>query len=674
MYLCPMHPEIHQEKPGSCSICGMDLETTEQQNQKEYAGYINRLFWCGTSLLLLLVTPALFPHSAFGLELLFATIGLLKGGWIFFQKGWLQPKPRQLNMFSLISLGVFAAYSYSALSPLLLVKTETHHDLYFETALMITLLMIVGQLLEKRTRAKTKSAIELLLTQAPHTAHKLEGTIERDVPTSTIQVGDILIVKPGEAVPTDGLVLNGTSFVDESMFSGEPFPVAKKPESTLIGGTINQSGSFTMRATAVGSKTVLMQMVRLVMDAQRTKAPIQKIADLFSAYFVPFVLIIGLATFIFWGFFSENPSLAFALQTSISVLIIACPCALGLATPLSLVVGIGKGANQGIFFKTGEAIENAAKTSSIVLDKTGTLTEGHPKLVSITPKFPYQKDDLLCFASSLEKRSTHPIAQAILTESLQKNLVTQPVEHFYSYPGLGVQGVVERREVLLGNEEFLEQHGIALEKETTSFPCPETILYMAIDRQFVGSITIQDPIKQGSKGAVEELKKLGLSVSLVSGDSQAATQHVAQTLGIKSFLFSASPQDKSDFIQSLQANNQFVTMVGDGTNDAPSLAQANVGIAIGQGTDIAIESGSIVLSKNDPLEIPKTIHLSQEIVRNIKQNLFFAFCYNLLSIPLAAGVFYSTFHVVLIPEVASIAMILSSLSVTLNALRMMKKN
>lgn len=666
-YICPMHPHEQKEFPDICSQCGMTLEPIIDAQNTEYKQYLHQFLVALFFFILLAFIPRHISQYSGWIELLLTTCILFPSCWIFLKKGWFLKTPKKLNMFSLISLGIFSAYIDSACS--VLFSSESS-PLYFETAATITLLVLLGQILEKKARQRTSNAISLLLARAPQSAHILKDGLETDIAIHQVQIGDVLLVKPGDKIPTDGIVIRGSSAVDESLFTGEPIPVEKKQDSTLIGGTINQSGSLIMKAERVGADTALMHMIQLVLDAQQSKAPIQKIADTVSSYFIPIILCIAVGTFFYWEFFSSLSTFQFALLNAVSVLIVACPCALGLATPLSLTVGIGKGSTLGIFFKSGESIENLARIDTVVLDKTGTLTEGHPYVTGIYAHTPYQNADILQYAASLETMSSHPLAKAIIKSATDQNIALKEPEHFVSYAGMGIQGIVNEKEIAVGNQDFIAQHTSIMPTKLDHYSDSTTRIYISIDKIFAGFLSIVDPIKTTSPATVRMLKDMGLTVSMLTGDSISSAQEVANQLNITTFRASFSPEDKCTFIKNLQHDHHFVAMVGDGVNDAPALATSNVGIAVAKGTDVAIESASVVLTKDDPQYIVKSIDLSRKIMCNIRQNLFFAFLYNIAAIPIAAGVLYSHFHLVLNPVIASAAMALSSLCVVGNALRL----
>lgn len=693
-YTCPMHPQITQPKPGSCPICGMALEpkvfTAEKEENIELKEMTLR-FWVG----LLLTFPILFltmigplfslsfstPMSLW-IQAALATPIVLWGGWPFFTRGYSSIINRNLNMFTLISIGVGAAYLYSMIAafwpsifPPSFQEKGNQIPVYFEAASVITVLVLLGQVLELRARDRTSHAIRALLNLAPKTARVIsEDKSEKDIPLEEVKKGDTLRVRPGEKVPTDGIVLEGSSSIDESMITGEPFPVTKHIGDKVTGATLNGNGSFIMRAERVGSETLLSRIIQMVSDAQRSRAPIQKLADLVSSYFVPAVVAIAILTFIIWGLIGPSPALAHALINAVAVLIIACPCALGLATPMSIMVGVGQGARSGILIKNAEALELMSKVDTVVVDKTGTLTEGKPKLTTILSFGEKNEDELLLLAASLEISSEHPLGTPIVSRAKEKSLSLLPVEDFKSMTGKGVIGKITGKTVAIGNQKLLSDLkidlSIASEKTESLRQQGQTVLYLAIDEKLAGVLAVSDVIKSSTKEAIEMLHKEGVRIVMVTGDNKTTASAVGQALGIDEIEAEVLPENKNKIIKDLQAEGRIVAMAGDGINDAPALAQANVGIAMGTGTDIAIESAGITLVKGDLRGIARARKLSHATMRNIKQNLWFAFIYNTLGVPIAAGILYPVFGLLLSPIIASAAMTLSSVSVIMNSLRL----
>lgn len=689
-----MHPQIVQPKPGSCPICGMALEpktfTAEKEENIELKEMTLR-FWVG----LLLTLPILFltmigPLFSFSfstpmsvwIQAALATPVVLWGGWPFFTRGYSSIISRNLNMFTLISIGVGAAYFYSMITafwpsifPPSFQDKSNQIPVYFEAASVITVLVLLGQVLELRARDRTSHAIRALLNLAPKTARVIsEDKSEKDIPLEEVKKGDTLRVRPGEKVPTDGIVLEGSSSIDESMITGEPFPVTKHTGDKVTGATLNGNGSFIMRAERVGSETLLSRIIQMVSDAQRSRAPIQKLADRVSSYFVPVVVATAILTFIIWGLMGPSPALAHALINAVAVLIIACPCALGLATPMSIMVGVGQGARSGILIKNAEALELMSKVDTVVVDKTGTLTEGKPKLTTILSFGEKNEDELLLLAASLEISSEHPLGTPIVSRAKEKSLSFLPVEDFKSMTGKGVIGKITGKTVAIGNQKLLSDLkidlSIASEKTESLRQQGQTVLYLAIDEKLAGVLAVSDVIKTSTKEAIEMLHKEGVRIVMVTGDNKTTARAVGQALGIDEIEAEVLPENKNKIIKDLQAEGRIVAMAGDGINDAPALAQANVGIAMGTGTDIAIESAGITLVKGDLRGIARARKLSHATMRNIKQNLWFAFIYNTLGVPVAAGVLYPVFGLLLSPIIASAAMTLSSVSVIMNSLRL----
>lgn len=692
MYTCPMHPEIQQEFPGHCPICGMALEPMEfTVVDSDYTEYYNMLkqFWIALALTIPLVIIAtilkgvLSDQTSNWIQFILCTpVVLWAGGWIFV-RAWESLVNRSLNMFTLIALGVGAAYFYSVFAmffPNFLpasFKDQGMLHVYFEAAAVITTLVLLGQVMELQARSKTSQAIKGLLGFAAKTAHLVENDEEREVLIDEVHIDDILRVKPGEKIPVDGETVEGESFVDESMITGEPVPVEKLVGDLVIGGTINQSGSFLMRAQRVGSETLLSRIVKMVSEAQRSRAPIQKLADRVSGYFVPIVILVALITFAIWAYIGPEPKLAHALVASVAVLIIACPCALGLATPMSIMVGVGKGAHNGVLIKNADAIERLEKVDTIVLDKTGTLTEGKPMVTQIISNSQWVEEDILRFAASLERNSEHPIAAAVVRKAESRELKIPPVTEFKSFTGKGVFGIAEKRKVFIGNLKFMKEQKIntlsrisdEVEKAQKE---GKTILFIGIDRELAGIIFVSDPIKASTYRALKELHDLGLSVIMLTGDNSHTAKAVAEKLNIDEVHADVNPEDKIEFIKKLKASGRIVAMAGDGINDSPALAAADVGIAMGTGTDVAIESAGVTLVKGDLTGIVRAVLLSRATMSNIRQNLFFAFIYNILSVPIAAGILYPYFGILLNPMIASAAMSFSSVSVIVNALTLNK--
>ncbi len=696
-YTCPMHPQILQPKPGSCPICGMALEpktfTAEKEENIELKEMTLR-FWVG----LFLTLPILFftmigplfslsfsPTVILWIQAALATPVVIWGGWPFFTRGYSSIINRSLNMFTLISIGVGAAYLYSMIAafwpsifPPSFQDQSNQIPVYFEAASVITVLVLLGQVLELRARDRTSQAIRALLNLAPKKARIiLEDKSEKDIPLEEVKKGDVLRVRPGEKVPTDGVVLEGSSSIDESMITGEPFPVTKHMGDKVTGATLNGSGSFIMRAERVGSETLLSRIIQMVSDAQRSRAPIQKLADLVSSYFVPAVVAIAILTFIIWGLIGPSPAFAHALINAVAVLIIACPCALGLATPMSIMVGVGQGARAGILIKNAEALEMMSKVNTVVVDKTGTLTEGKPKLTTIVNLGEKSADELLQLAASLEIASEHPLGVPIVSRAKEKNLSLLPIEDFKSITGKGVIGKIAGKTVAIGNQKLLLDLkidlGVTLEKADSFRQQGQTVLYLAIDEKLAGILAVSDVIKASTKEAIEMLHKEGIRIVMLTGDNKTTARAVGKALDIDEIEAEVLPEDKNRIIKRLQAEGRFVAMAGDGINDAPALAQANVGIAMGTGTDIAIESAGITLVKGDLRGIARSRKLSHATMRNIKQNLWFAFIYNTVGVPIAAGVLYPVFGLLLSPIIASAAMTLSSVSVIMNSLRLNRK-
>ncbi|NIA18478.1 MAG: heavy metal translocating P-type ATPase [Simkaniaceae bacterium] len=694
-YVCPMHPEIVQDKPGDCPICGMALEpktVTEEMESNPELIDMTRRFWISTVLavpLVLLTMAIMFTDKPLipggwqpWIELLLATPVVLWGGAPFFVRGWKSIVNRNLNMFTLIGIGTGVAYGYSLIAtffPGIFPAAFRGHggtvDVYFEAAAVIVTLVLLGQVLELRARDKTSSAIKALLGLAPKTARivREDGT-EEDIPLENVEPGDILRVRPGEKVPVDGEIIEGTSTMDESMVTGEPIPVRKAGGDKVTGATVNGTGTFLMRAEKVGSDTLLARIVQMVSEAQRSRAPIQGLADKVSSYFVPMVVGISILTFIIWALFGPEPRMAYALVNAVAVLIIACPCALGLATPMSIMVGTGRGAMAGVLIKNAEALETMEKVDTLVVDKTGTLTEGKPKLVTIKTSGLVPEDDLLRYTASLEQASEHPLGEAIVTRAREKGLTLAKVEKFDSITGKGISGTVEGHVLSVGNRRLIEEMGIEIgdlsKIADTLRRNAETVIFVAVDWQIAGLMGIADPIKKTTPTAIRTLQKEKIRVVMLTGDNRATAEAVARKLNIDDIVADVLPEKKNEVIKGFQEKGNIVAMAGDGINDAPALAQSHVGIAMGSGTDVAIESAGITLVKGDLRGIVRAVHLSRGTMRNIRQNLFWAFAYNALGVPLAAGILYPFFGLLLSPIIAAAAMSFSSVSVIGNALRL----
>ena len=671
IHTCPMHPEVRQQGPGACPICGMALEPLAVAGAEEVSPELvdmTRRFWISLALTIPLVVLAMAERLSW-VQLALATPVVLWGGWPLLQRGWVSLLKRRLNMFTLIAVGVGTAYLSSAVA----IFFRAH--VYFETAAAITTLVLLGQVLELRARGRTSSAIKVLLNLSPQTANLIrENGFEQTVPLDQVKVGDRLRVRPGERVPVDGVVIEGASSVDESMLTGEPIPVEKTPGSRVTGGTINGTGSYLMRAERVGSETLLAQIVRMVSEAQRTRAPIQRLADVVSSYFVPIVVLVAVITFIVWSLAGPQPRLTHALVNAVAVLIIACPCALGLATPMAVMVGTGRGATSGVLIKNAEALEILQTADTLVVDKTGTLTEGRPRLVSLTALPGLEEAELLRLAASLERASEHPLAAAIVAAAQQRSLPLAEPTAFQALPGKGVVGTLEGRFVALGNRALLEQLNISaealLDTAETLLQKGQTVMFLAVNGRPAGLIGVADPIKESTREAIRALHRDGMRIVMLTGDNRATAEAVARELGIDELKAEVLPDQKGAIVKQLQAQGHIVAMAGDGINDAPALAQAQVGIAMGTGAGVAIESAGITLLKGDLRGILRARKLSRATMRNIRQNLFFAFLYNILGVPIAAGVLYPAFGLLLSPILASAAMTFSSVSVITNALRL----
>ncbi len=698
-YTCPMHPEIVQDHPGSCPKCGMALEprTVEINEDNSELKDMTRRFWVSAVLAIPVFFSAMIaefwpetinaiisPVTRQWAELILSAPVVWWAGWVFFQRGWQSIITRNLNMFTLIAIGVGIAWIYSFIAvvapgifPQAVFNESGVVPVYFEAAAVITALVLLGQVMELRARSQTNAAIKLLLGLAPKTARivREDGT-EEDIPLEHVQVGDILRVRPGEKIPVDGVVTDGESNVDESMVTGEPIPVTKADGEKLIGATVNGTGSLLMKAERVGADTLLSQIVKMVADAQRSRAPIQKLVDVVAGYFVPAVIVVAIITFIVWSIWGPEPALAYALINAVAVLIIACPCALGLATPMSIMVGTGKGAMMGVLIKNAEALEVLQKVDTLVVDKTGTLTEGKPKLVAVTAISNFKEDDVLQLAASLEKASEHPLAEAIVKGAEDKGITLYQTDDFQSVTGKGVVGTVNGHQLALGNIKLLTSLNIDVgdlpERADKQRAEGQTVMLFAIDGIAAGLIGVADPIKDSTPEAIRDLHAEGISVVMLTGDSKKTADAVAAQLDIDHVQAEVLPEQKADVVKQLQAQGKIVAMAGDGINDAPALAQANVGVAMGTGTDVAMESAGVTLVKGDLRGIVRAIRLSRATMKNIHQNLFFAFVYNTAGVPVAAGILYPVFGILLSPMIAAAAMSFSSVSVILNALRLNK--
>jgi Cu+-exporting ATPase len=696
IYTCPMHPQIERDRPGNCPICGMALEsktiTADGEEENAELRDMTRRFWIGAALTLpvfVLAMAHLFLNAPVWatsdtlrwLQFVITTPVVLWAGWPFFERAWQSIRNRALNMFTLIAMGVGVAYLFSAvvmLAPNIFPRSFQQNgkiDIYFEAAAIITVLVLLGQVLELRARSRTGAAIRALLGLAPRTAHVVRDRQEVDVSLDEVKRGDQLRVRPGEKIPVDGKIVEGRTSVDESMITGEPMPVEKTMGDRVIGATINQTGSFLMEAERVGRETVLSQIVEMVAQAQRSRAPIQGLADKVSAWFVPAVIAVAVIAFIAWTLAGPEPRFAFAIVNAVAVLIIACPCALGLATPMSIMVGVGRGAQAGVLIKNAEAIELIEKIDTLVVDKTGTLTAGKPRLTTIIVSGWLNENELLAAAAAVEQQSEHPLASAIVRGAQDRHARLAKVTDFQSTTGGGVIGKVDGREVLVGKPEFLRGQNVSgtepLELKASELQKQgQTVIFVAVDRRAAGIIAVADPIKESSVEAIRHLHRLGIKIIMLTGDNARTAKAVAEKLGIDEVEAGVEPQYKNERVRKLREQGQIVAMAGDGINDAPALAAADVGIAMGTGTDVAMESAGITLVEGDLRGIEKAIHLSHAVMRNIRQNLFFAFIYNALGIPVAAGVLYPFFGVLLNPMIAGAAMSFSSVSVIANALRL----
>lgn len=690
VFTCPMHPEIRRNEPGHCPVCGMSLEpviATGEVDDHELKD-MTRRFWFATLLSLPLfimemgshffgMTP-LHPYVQLGL----ATPVCLWSAWPFYQRAVDSLINRSLNMFTLIGLGVSVAYGYSLIAALMpdifpdsFRDHNGHVSVYFEASAVIVALILLGQVLELKARNQTGTAIKKLLGLSPKNAHliKEDGT-EEEIPLGHVHLGNLLRIRPGEKIPVDGVIIEGRSNVDESMITGEPVPVEKSAGSKVVGATINGTGSLIMKAEKVGADTLLSRIVKMVADAQRSRAPIQKLADQISGYFVPIVILIAVLTFIVWGIWGPDPKMAYATINAIAVLIIACPCALGLATPMSIMVATGKGAGLGILFKNAEAIEVMRKVNLLVVDKTGTLTEGKPKVVSIEVTEKNEQSEFLMYAASIEMNSEHPLAQAIVLKAKESNIKTEKVTHFDSITGKGVRGEIRGHKIALGNQAMMNDlnvdFGILKDRADELRSEGQTVMFVAVDNTAAGIIGVADPIKASTLQAIQALHQQKIKIIMLTGDSQKTALAVAKKLGIDEVVAEVLPEQKLDAVKKFQSEGFVVGMAGDGINDAPALAQAHVGIAMGSGTDVAMESAGVTLVKGDLMGIVRARRLSELTMKNIKRNLFFAFAYNAAGIPIAAGLFYPVNGLLLNPMIAALAMSLSSVSVIVNSLKL----
>jgi Cu+-exporting ATPase len=699
-YTCPMHPEVSENHPGACPICGMALEpkiaAADEQENKELS-IMKRRFW----VCLVLTVPVFLlamsdiipgrplqkmvsPKVLIWIEFVLAVPVVLWGAWPFYIRGWRSIISLKFNMFTLISLGIAVAFIYSVvatLAPQIFPQTLRNENglvsVYFEAAAVITTLVLLGQVLELRARNRTSGSIRALLNLAPKTARLLkDDKTEVPIPLEQVEPGNILRVRPGEKVPVDGVVTEGRSSTDESMITGEPVPVEKSIGDNVTGGTINGTGSFLMRAERVGADTLLAQIVQMVAEAQRSRAPIQHLADVVAGWFVPAVILCSIVTFFIWFFFGPEPALAHAIVNAVAVLIIACPCALGLATPMSIMVGTGRGAQMGVLIKNAEALETMEKVDVLVIDKTGTLTEGKPKLVTVRPMKGFDEKTLLQMSASLEQNSEHPLAAAILQHAKEQNIKLSGTKDFKSVTGQGITGKINDRKVEVGNRKLLDESGISpgeVDKAAESLRAEgQTVMFVAVDGKVAGLLGITDPIKDSTPRAIEQLHNEGFDIVMLTGDNRTTAESVGRKLNINDIEAQVSPDQKDKVVKRLQQEGKKVAMAGDGINDAPALAQADVGIAMGTGTDVAIESAGITLVKGDLNGIVRARILSRATMRNIRQNLFFAFVYNSIGVPIAAGILYPVFGLLLSPMIAAAAMTFSSVSVVSNALRLQK--
>ena len=695
-YTCPMHPEIVEDAPGNCPICGMDLVPLipADDENKTFQTLLKKfkIAVACTLPILILVMGEMIPNNPINkwfhvdfknwLQFALSLPVVFYACWMFFERAWVSFKTWNLNMFSLIGVGAGAAFIFSIVAllfPNIFPDQFKNADgsvfLYFEAVTVILTLVLLGQLLEARAHSQTSGAIKELLKLAPTQAILVENGIEKIISIHDIKVGDLLRVKPGDKIPVDGSIAEGSSNIDESMITGEPIPVEKNVSDKVSSGTINGNKSFVMKAEKVGDETLLAQIIKMVNDASRSKAPIQKLADKISKYFVPTVIIVSIITFFVWKFFGPEPSYVFAFVNALAVLIIACPCALGLATPMSVMVGVGKGAQSGVLIKNAEALEKMDKVDVLITDKTGTITEGKPSLEKIHSFNNFSENELLLFAASINSQSEHPLAEAIVNKAKKEKVEIKPISEFEAISGKGVIGIVENKNIVIGNDKLLQDQNIAItetqkEQIVTEQKKGKTVSYFAIDDKLEGFLVISDAIKSSSKEAIQKLMDEGVEVIMLTGDNHNTAAAVAKELKLTNFKAECLPQDKLEEIKKLQAQGKVVAMAGDGINDAPALAQADIGIAMGTGTDVAIESAKITLLKGDLQGIVKAKTLSHKVMKNIKQNLFFAFGYNVLGIPIAAGILYPFFGILLSPMIAAAAMSFSSVSVIANSLRL----
>jgi Cu2+-exporting ATPase len=695
-YTCPMHPEIHEEKPGDCPICGMDLVpiVPDDAESKTYQKLLKKFkIAVGFTLpILILVMGEMIPNNPFTKylnvdvknwgQLVLSIPVVFYACWMFFERAWVSFKTWNLNMFSLIGLGAGAAFVFSLVAllfpsifPAQFKNMDGSVHLYFEAVTVILTLVLLGQLLEARAHSQTSGAIKELLKLAPTQAVLIENGEEKIISIHDIQVGNLLRVKPGDKIPVDGVLVEGNSSIDESMITGEPIPVDKKEDDIVSSGTINGNKSFVMKAEKVGDETLLAQIIKMVNDASRSKAPIQKLADTIAKYFVPTVIIVSTITFFIWKFFGPEPSYVYAFVNALAVLIIACPCALGLATPMSVMVGVGKGAQIGVLIKNAEALEKMDKVDVLITDKTGTITEGKPSLEKIQSFDDYTENELLQIAASINAQSEHPLAEAIVKKAKNESLELKPISNFEAISGKGVVGTIDGQRITIGNDKLMIDENIIISKSRLAQITAEqikgkTVSYFSIDGNLEGMLIISDAIKSSSKAAIQKLIEDGVEVIMLTGDNQNTAKAVADELNLSDFQAECLPQDKLEIIKKLQAEGKIVAMAGDGINDAPALAQSDIGIAMGTGTDVAIESAQITLLQGDLMGIVKAKKLSHGVMRNIKQNLFFAFGYNVIGIPIAAGVLYPFFGLLLSPMIAAAAMSFSSVSVIANSLRL----
>jgi P-type Cu+ transporter len=692
IFTCPMHPEVEQDHPGDCPKCGMALEpkivtSADAEEENHELRDMTRRFWIGALLSLpvfVIGMAHMLPNApqwvdadpSRWLQFALSTPVVLWAGWPFFRRGWSSIRTGNLNMFTLIAIGVGAAFLYSAvvmLAPGIFPPTMRHHGqigIYFEAAAIIIVLVLLGQVLEGRARSRTGAAIRALLDLAPKTARRVRDRQEEEIPVAHIHVGDLLRIRPGEKVPVDGVVVEGRSSIDESMITGEPMPVEKITGAPVTGGTVNTTGAFVMRAERIGSSTMLARIVAMVAEAQRSRAPIQRLVDRVASYFVPTVIVVAVLSFIAWLTFGPEPRLAYAIINAVAVLIIACPCALGLATPMSVMVGVGRGAHAGVLVRNAEALEQLANVTTLVVDKTGTLTEGKPRLSNTIAASGFNEQQVIAAAAAVEQHSEHPIAAAIVREA---NVT--PADEFESFTGGGVSGVWNGQRVIVGSLRFMKEQGItdtdALEQPAAELQRnAQTVVFVAIDGRAAGLLAVADPIRDTTREAIQQLHNQRVKIIMLTGDNERTAAAVAQELGIDSFEAGVQPQEKHARVEALRMSGKIVAMAGDGINDSPALAAANVGIAMGTGTDVAMESAGVTLLRGDLRGIVQARKLSRAVMRNIRQNLFFAFVYNSLGVPVAAGVLYPFFGLLLSPIIAGAAMSLSSVSVIANALRL----